>query len=272
MNFISLLTDFGLQDEYVGVMKAVIASINPAVRTIDITHQIEAQDIGQAAYVLKAAYRYFPPDTVHLAVVDPHVGGSRRIVAVKAGGYIFLGPDNGILCPAVEDTGEPQPEVVVVSNSGYFLPDVSRTFHGRDIFAPVAAHLTMGTSLGQLGPGIEFSKLVKPQALTVRRLADGSLQGIVIGVDHFGNILTNIERKCLVEMLKKENLNNLEIKISGWTLQGLGGSYADVAVGQPLALIGSRDTLELAVNHGQAADVLKAGPGDKVVVIVKKDG
>lgn len=269
---ISLLTDFGLRDEYVGVMKAVVATINPRARVIDITHQIPPQDIIQAALVLKAAYRYFPAGTVHLAVVDPGVGTSRPVVAAKVGRYFFLGPDNGVLWPAIEDSRDKETHIVTVTNSDFFLPKASRTFHGRDVFAPLAAHLSLGVELERLGPAIGLKEMVHLERLEPFRHSDGSLRGTVTGIDRFGNLLTNIGRCHLVDLAGGSDLSGLEISAGPWKLQGLAETYAEVPAGEPLALIGSRDTLELAVNQGSAAKVAGIGRAEPVVVRPAKAG
>ncbi len=266
MACISLLTDFGLSDEYAGVMKAVVATINPQARVIDITHQIAPQDIVQAAFVLKAAYRYFPPGTVHLAVVDPGVGTGRQIVAARAGDYFFLGPDNGVLWPSIEATGEKDPQIVTVTNPAFFLANVGNTFHGRDIFAPVAAHLTLGVKLGQLGAPTEFSRIIRPAGCVPRRMEDGRLQGTVVGIDRFGNVITNIRRSDLAALAGGDKWDDLEVSVGHWRLKGLQETYAAVPAGDPLALIGSRDTLELAVNRGNAAETMGVGRGMPVIV------
>ncbi len=266
MGWISLLTDFGLEDEYVGVMKAVVATINPGARIVDITHQIPPQDIVQAAFVLKAAYKYFPAGTVHLAVVDPEVGTGRPIVAARAGRYTFLGPDNGVLWPAIEAAAGENPRIVKVTNTAFFLEHVSHTFHGRDIFAPLAAHLSLGLGLEQLGPAMDFCHMTRLPGSGPHRLADGSLQGTVVGIDRFGNLITNISRRDLEDLAGRRGWDNLEVSVGRWRLKGVQDTYAQAAPASPLALVGSRETLEVAVNQGSAAQKLGAVRGQAVMV------
>src|SRR5438128_8304527 len=185
---ITLTTDFGLSDPFVGIMKGVILGIAPAAQLIDITHDIRSYDILEAALIIESTYRYFPEGTVHLVVVDPGVGSARRPMAVAAKSHSFVAPDNGVLSLL------PQPEAYRITNHSLFLNSVSQTFHGRDIFAPVAAHLARGTPLGAVGPRIvDFMRKApsKPNVL------DGKLIGQVLRIDKFGNIITNLRRQDL---------------------------------------------------------------------------
>ncbi|MCD6224235.1 MAG: SAM-dependent chlorinase/fluorinase, partial [Deltaproteobacteria bacterium] len=191
MSIITLLTDFGVEDEYVGIMKGVILSINPSSTIVDITHQIAPQDIIAAAYRIKFSYKYFPEKTVHLVIVDPGVGSGRPLLAAKIQGHFFLAPDNGILTPLLDD-GDID-TLVFVENSEYFLDSVSQTFHGRDIFAPVAAHISKGIDIMELGKLADIKSLAR---LSVEKpfIADnGELSGIIVSIDRFGNLITNID-------------------------------------------------------------------------------
>ena len=188
MSTITLLTDFGTRDGYVGAMKGVLRRLAPQAQIIDISHDIPPQDIHQAAFVLRSILPYFPEDTIHVVVVDPGVGSERRPVAVIGEQASFVGPDNGVFTPVYES--QPAAEIFELRNPAYHLPEVSATFHGRDIFAPVAAHLANGVAPEMLGPRVDDPvRLLLPQAL---RLADGSLQGTLQAVDHFGNCISNI--------------------------------------------------------------------------------
>ncbi|NJL58241.1 SAM-dependent chlorinase/fluorinase, partial [bacterium] len=186
---IALLTDFGLNDVYVGVMKGVIAGINPQARLLDITHAIPPQDVRQGALSLLDAYPYFPAGTIFLVVIDPGVGTARQPIAVQAGGYRFVAPDNGVLSYALATFDTLQ--VAALNNPDYRLPNVSQTFHGRDIFAPAAAHLAAGVPLALMGDALpDITRLPRPQ-LTVE---GGHITGEVVHIDRFGNVITSIQR------------------------------------------------------------------------------
>ena len=262
---ITLTTDFGERDPYVAMMKGVILSINPDAGIVDITHQVPAGSIGEGASVIKEAYTYFPSGTVHVGVIDPGVGGKRRPIAVLAGNHSFVGPDNGLLWPLMETQGHT--DVIHLKEKRYWMDKISPTFHGRDIFAPVAAHLSLGVSPFLLGEKIDNpSTLSSP--LPLKKNCD--LAGEVIRVDHFGNIITNITREHLSPFLTSKDLT---IKIGGLVLREISTTYDDVPEGQPLALIGSSGRLEIAVNMGRAADYLgqECNVGAKVVVSKHSD-
>jgi S-adenosyl-L-methionine hydrolase (adenosine-forming) len=258
MSIIALLTDFGLMDEYVGVLKGVIRSINPAADIIDVTHGIAPQNVVAAGYTLKAAYGYFPAKSILVAVVDPGVGTERAIIAIRCAGYLFLAPDNGLLAPILaEITPE---EGYRVENESLFRRPVSPTFHGRDIFAPVAAHLSQGLPLKALGHPLEFDKL---QPLPVREpMVDpsGVLEGEIVGVDRFGNLITNISSQWLSTI----GTDRLDILLGDRIITGVARTYAQGAIGEILAVVGSRNCLEIAANGGSASDVLNMGQGDSV--------
>ncbi|MEK6559083.1 MAG: SAM-dependent chlorinase/fluorinase, partial [Planctomycetota bacterium] len=191
----TLLTDFGNQDAYVGVMKGVITGINPLANIIDICHNIPPQDVFNAAYLLYTSYKYFPRGTIHVAVVDPGVGTERNIVCVKTKDYFFLVPDNGLLSFIVQ---EEKPKVIVrLTNDRYFLPSPSNTFHGRDIFAPAAAYLSLGVKLRQLG--IKINQLKQLDIPKPDYKKTGQLEGQIIYIDRFGNLITNIKKEYLVK-------------------------------------------------------------------------
>lgn len=255
---ITLMTDFGLQDSYVAAMKGVVLGIVPEARFVDITHLIPPQDIRWGSYILKSCYADFPPGTIHLAVVDPGVGTHRRAIAIQTARHFFVGPDNGLFSYILEE--ETSVEACLLENRTLFRDTISSTFHGRDIFAPVAAHLAAGTPFESLGPSVDplVSSWVRPT------IAASSLDGEVLGIDRFGNIVTNIQRKHMAQW-GQENafdifLKNLKIPVFALT-------YADLSAGRPLALWGSSDHLEIAVSQGNAAALCGARPGDRVRLI-----
>lgn len=267
---IALLTDFGTTDAYVGIMKAVMARIAPNAQFIDITHQIQPQNVNQAAFALLNSYRYFPKGTVFLNVVDPGVGGARHPVAVNAGGYTFVAPDNGLLTHTLAEIG--QFNAFTLTNPDYQLSPVSNTFHGRDIFAPAAAHLAAGVSLENFGSNItELHQLPTP----VLEIEPLHITGQVIYTDHFGNIITSIgelswsSREQLVfkprfaEMAQSLTLypSQITIQINDLTLSNISRTYVEVPQNHPLALVSSGGFLEIAVNQGSAASRynIKAG-------------
>jgi hypothetical protein len=255
---ITLTTDFGLRDTYVAEMKGAMLRIldaaQVAVELVDVTHEIQPHDITDGALALETAAPFFPPGTIHLAVVDPGVGTRRRGIAVAAGGHTFVGPDNGLFTPFY--TGEGW-EAFELEAAAYRLPVVSRTFHGRDIFAPAAAHIASGVALRSLGRAVHDPvRLAWPE---VREVA-GTVAGSVVHVDRFGNLVTSIHARP-VESLGDQ----ARIRIAGRVLP-LVGTYADLPAGGAGALVGSRNRLEIAVREGSAADVLKARRGTPVVV------
>lgn len=256
-SIITLTTDFGLIDPYVAEMKAVILRINPEAKIVDITHNIEKFNIRMAAYILSAAAPYFPQNTVHVAVVDPGVGTQRKPILIETKHGFFIGPDNGVLALAARKHGIKH--VYEISNPRFMMEKVSQTFHGRDIFAPAAAHLSKGVPPSSFGK--EIRKIVAPKfAKIIRR--DNTLLGEVLHVDSFGNIITNITPKELEwlgvdEIVVKLREAKLALKLCK--------AYAEVEPGKPLAIIGSHDFLEISINQGNAAEVFKVKAGDKIV-------
>ncbi|MBK9714235.1 MAG: SAM-dependent chlorinase/fluorinase [Kouleothrix sp.] len=262
---ITLTTDFGLADSYVGTMKGVILSFAPAARPIDITHDVNPQDTHQAAYIVQTFHSYYPAGTIHLVVVDPGVGSERRAIALGTPTAIFVAPDNGVLTYVWRDAlarwGSEVCQVIELSEPRYWMQRVSSTFHGRDIFAPVAGHLASGVPLQALGPrlsGLAEADLEQPVPGRA-----GGLAGRIIHVDHFGNCITNLtpahlERAGLGEQIV--------VQIIDQRIAGLYRTFSDVPVGALIALIGSSDRLELAVRNGSAAQTLGVGIGDTVRV------
>ena len=253
---ITLLSDFGISDEYVAVMKGAIAKINPELRAIDITHKIPPQNIAAGRFCLMNAYPYFPAGTVHVAVVDPGVGGKRRAVAVELAQGFLVAPDNGLLSGVLSQNTAIC--AVELTNSDYWLTsDPSSTFHGRDIFAPVGAHLANGVSLQKLGREINPESLVKLD-LPECTQTDNIIVGCIQYIDHFGNLVTNIPQSYVEG-------KNWILEIRGRKIQAR-ETYSDVKVGEKLSLIGSHGWVEVAVNSGNARLELGIELGDKVQI------
>jgi len=272
---ISLTTDFGTQDGYVGVMKGVMAGIAPNATFVDISHEIPPQDVRSTAYVLWTMLPYFPEKSVHLVVVDPGVGTSRRPIAAKTPWGLLVGPDNGVFSYVWH--AAPPEMIVELASSDYQLGAVSATFHGRDIFAPAAAYLAAGVPLPKFGAEIK-----DPVRLPLPRLeiTDGALHGEILYIDHFGNVITSIGRlvwegdylhldaafgAAQPLMLRASGVN---VRAAGRDLGPIRRTYGEVNPGDPLALIGSEGMLELAVSHGRGGDTLGVNVGDTVSVFV----
>jgi S-adenosylmethionine hydrolase len=257
---ITLTTDFGLQDSFAGLVKGVIVGINPAVIVVDLTHGIPAQDVVGGALTLRHSIGYFPQGTIHVAVVDPGVGGARRPLLIECDGSYLIGPDNGLLSLAV---GDKKPSLVVeLSNPAYHLRPTSVTFHGRDVFAPVAAHLSLGVPITAFGPRLDtFHRLALPK---VYRTATEKA-GEIIYIDGFGNLFTNIEENDL----KGLAANQIEITLGAIRIAGLAPNYVATNVGHFVAVVNSWGLLEIAVCQGNAQQKSGAKIGDQVRVISK---
>jgi S-adenosylmethionine hydrolase len=258
---VALLSDFGTADAYVGAMKGAVLSACPEATLVDLVHDIPAQDVAEGAYALAAAFQAFPPRTVFLAVVDPGVGSERRGLALETRGYRFVGPDNGIFTHVLE----PGTSVRSITNAGLFRYRVSATFHGRDIFGPVAGHLAGGLSLEEVGPEVSDPVRLKEEPL-VR--GPSGWEGKVIHVDRFGNLITNVSEEDLEAILAEVggDPNRLVGAVSGVRLP-LARTYADVAPGEACLLMGSAGRLEVAVNGGSASSRLGAGRGTSVLLL-----
>lgn len=272
---IALLTDFGLADGYVGVMKGVMLGIHAQARFIDLTHAIEPQNVRQGAFVLFNSYRYFPPGTVFLVVVDPGVGSARRPLVVSAGGYVFVGPDNGVFSYVLDEW--PNAALIEPTEERYHRHEVSSTFHGRDVFAPLAASLAADVPLHALGLVVtDPARLPAP----VLALDAGHVVGEVLHIDHYGNVITSIG-ECrwhgAGELVLTPRFGprrpgitfeaaSAVVQAGGQTVRGVGRTYADSEPDGLAALIGSSGFLELAVNHGSAAARLGVQVGDAVEV------
>ncbi len=252
---ITLTTDFGLTDGFVGTMKGVILGINPNATIVDITHDIAPQNIEQGAFLFANAAKYFPANVIHVVVVDPGVGSARRAIAAREDETLFVAPDNGVLSSVLR----PSSSVVQLNKPAYWLPRVSNTFHGRDVFAPVAAHLSLGVPLEALGDPID-NWVRLPRAPALR--AGDEIAGRVIHIDRFGNIITNVGE----EMLSGMDRAWLVVRIGGRVLRGVESTYADAARGELVALISSSWHLEVAMRDGNAAEALGVRIGDEMVV------
>jgi len=254
-DIVTMLTDFGGRDPYVGILKGVILSLHPQARLVDLAHQVGAQDIRQGAFLLATAVDWFPRGTVHLAVVDPGVGGQRRALAVQGERHFYVGPDNGILSLAMR---RDRPVAVVELRPGpWSLEKVSRTFHGRDLFAPAAAHLARGVALENLGTPVNDHVELN---LEPNRLEDGCVRTQVIHCDAFGNLVTLLHRSEVEGGLSSVRVGGTEIPVCA--------TYGDVDSGQLLACWGSADYLEIAVNRGSAAQRLGVAADAPVEVLL----
>ena len=253
---ITLTSDFGLKDPYVAEMKGVILTINPNATIIDITHDVEKFDIRMGAFMLASVAPYFPKGTVHLAVVDPGVGTERCAILVQTKQGFLVGPDNGILMLAAKNQGIEH--TYELSNPAFMLPKRSATFHGRDIFAPAAAYLDIGAKPTEFGP--EIDEAVMPEFTRVKREA-GSLVGVILHIDGFGNIITNISQKDMIQV-KAVNikLHNISSNVA------LGKTYAQAKPREDIALIGSHGFLEMALNQASAAEKFHVVVGEKIEV------
>jgi S-adenosylmethionine hydrolase len=255
---IALLSDFGSHDHYAGTMKGVILGICPEVALVDISHEIPPHDVMTAALELAACYRYFPSGTIFLTVIDPGVGSSRRGLAADTGDYRFVAPDNGVLTAVFQEC--PPRKVVELTERRYARPTVSRTFEGRDRFAPAAAWLARGIQLPALGRILtDYHKL----DMIGPRVEDHSLAGTVVRVDHFGNAVTNVDRRTFERFVEGQHV---QIEAGSHRIDRLVATYADIGADEVCALFGSTDHLELAANSASAAERLSLARGSAVVI------
>ena len=255
---VALLSDFGTRDHYAGTLKAVVLSVCPDATLVDIGHEIPAHDVLAGALELAACYRYFPAGTIFLVVVDPGVGSSRRGIAADCGDYKFVAPDNGVLSAVFRET--PPKKVVELTERKYARPTVSRTFEGRDRFAPAAGWLAKGIALVSLGRSIaDFHVIDLPRPVVAAR----EITGEVVRVDRFGNLITNIDRRTLEHF---SGAGAIVISIGGRDLARIVATYAEAPAGELCALFGSTDHLEIAVNAGDAAQSLGLARGAGVEV------
>jgi len=258
---ITLLSDFGVKDPYVAEMKAVILSICPNVTIVDISHEVREFDVRMGAFILAQAAPFFPEGTIHVAVVDPGVGTKRRPIIVQTESSLYVGPDNGLLLLSARKTKISH--IYQITNREYMLQNVSRTFHGRDVFSPAAAHLAKGVSPWEFGP--EISDPLTP-SFTEAVVRKGEVQGEVIHVNGFGNLVTNITSKDLEDIGVAEGKNLLlRLGSKDLTLR-LCTAYGEVPPNTPLCIIGSSAFLEVAVNQGDASQALGTMSGEKVTI------
>jgi hypothetical protein len=272
-SIITLTTDFGISDPYIGEMKGAILGINPKATIIDLCHNIKPQNILEASFLISTAYRSFPEETIHVIVVDPGVGSGRRLVLLKTPVAFFIAPDNGVLSYVLFSNSHQVAELdleikekelpagleaISITNSRFWRHPTSSTFHGRDIMAPVAAYLSLGTSLYEFGEVIHFLlAFTPPHPYVDSEASDGSIVGHIIHIDHFGNLITNIKSDLITE--------DITVEVCGRYIQGLSSCYSEASEGgELLALIGSSGNLEIAAKNKSAADMLKAEFGDKV--------
>ena len=249
---ITLLTDFGSADPYVGMMKGVIAGVCPAANVVDISHEVPPQDIRTGAFFRERSFRYFPPGTIHVAVVDPGVGTSRKPLAIRSEGHLFVGPDNGLLYAGARR------DAVALTRASYFRDSVSHTFHGRDIFAPVAAHLAAGTPFESMGPTVR--RIVKLPNLRPRRTARG-LRGSVASVDRFGNLITNFDLAAWT------SLRRPLIRVGPFATTKLSRSYGASRPGELAVILGGYGLLEIAARDASASKILGLGSGALVELL-----
>jgi len=258
-HLISLITDFGIEDTYAGVLKGVILSISPACKIVDITHQIPPQDVRAACFALSTSYAYFPKGTIHLVIVDPGVGGKRRPLLIETEDYFFIGPDNGAFTAILVNPG--LKSVIEITSGEYFLAEVSSTFHGRDIFAPVAAHLANGCPPSRFGtPVSDYVLLDWPQPSIVK---PGQAQGTIIHIDRFGNLVTSFSRDYIKQMTGNRRFR---IECAGRIITQMVPSYSFAQPGELCGVFGSSNYLEISVTNGSARDILNAQGGDCVKI------
>lgn len=257
---ICLLTDFGLKDGYVGTLKGVISNIAPKASIIDLSHEIEPYNILQAGFVLHQSYRYFPKGTIFVAVVDPGVGSDRKPILIKTKNYYFVGPDNGIF--SLVHSEEKVEQIVHLQNSKYFLNSVSSTFHGRDIFAPVAAHLSLGISCSSFGQKMEQCQKLHEFFPAIKK---DRIFGRVLSIDRFGNMITNVSKRFL-----EENFSDLDfsVLIKGKKIRKIYSYYTEGKKGEIFLLFGSSGFLEIVMNQSSTAKFLKVKNGTQMVLNV----
>ena len=255
---VTLLTDFGIRDHYVAAVKGVLLSINPSLQLVDITHEIEPQKIEQGAFVLGSAFKHFPQGTIHLAVVDPGVGSKRQGLAAATDRYFFVGPDNGLFDWAF--ALEPPRQVVALENPAYRLPQPSSVFHGRDIFAPAAGHLSTGLALEKLGPALNY-RMRLPGRLVFH--GQKELPGEIIYIDRFGNLISNIE---IPRTAGERHLEDLHVYLGTEQLLVGPSTYEEGPPLRPFALIGSSSLLEVSVRNGSAHEVTGCSVGTSIMV------
>jgi S-adenosylmethionine hydrolase len=259
--FVTLTTDFGTSDHYVGTMKGVVYNINPDALVVDISHAVQSYDVLDGALTLAQAYSYFPIDTIHVVVVDPGVGSARRPILVRSEKYFFIAPDNGVLSLVFER--EERVSVRHITSEHYFLQPVSRTFHGRDIFAAVAGWLSKGVEFSNFGN--EISDYVRFRMPVPKRSEDGLVHGTILKVDKFGNLVTNITAGDIPQLFT-QHPPAFKIAIGKHEVTSIRASYAEGASGEVFGILGSMGFLEISTHRGSAARTLDVAKGAEVVV------
>lgn len=252
---ITLTTDFGTADHFVGTMKGVILGIAPTARIVDITHEVATFDLGEAAFVIAQAWSYFPKKTIHVVVVDPGVGTARRPILCEAGGHYFVAPDNGVLSMIYDAAPH---KVRTIDNAKLMRREISRTFHGRDVFAPAAAHLSRGILPAQFGKRI--GDFVRGIGGPPELLAKNVWGGTILKVDRFGNLITNFP----IDQFAAVKTRPIEIRIGVQRTHRLALTYAETAIGELFAIVGSSGYLEIAANQASAAQTVGCGTGSPV--------
>ncbi len=260
---VTFTTDFGLNDPFVGIMHGVVLNIYPETAVVDISHAVSSYDVLDGAWTIAQAYLFFPPRTVHVVVVDPGVGSKRRPIIAETRDYIFVAPDNGVL--SLVESREPKFSVRHITADRYFLQPVSQTFHGRDIFAPVGGWLSKGVAPAEFGPEIsDYVRLALPE---VKRVGTNSVCGVVLRVDKFGNLITNISERDVPALLASPS-PPFRLMIAGQTISHLCHSYAEGGDNEVFAIFGSSGFLELAARQASAAEKLGAGVGTEVEIVM----
>lgn len=267
-SFIGLMTDFGEDDFFVASLRGVIANINPSAHIVDITHRVSPFDIAAASFILRSCYKYFPAGTIFLIIVDPTVGSSRRILLAETKRYFFIAPDNGVLSLVLEE--ENRIRLRELKNKKYFLPELSRTFEGRDKMAPVAAWLSKGVSSNEFGPLTSEYKRFHVQR---PELEEGEIVGRVLYADRFGNLITNIPESMLKLLQNETGLESFVLNVGGKEIFAFGECYSGVERGMLLFLVGSLGLIEIAARESSASRKLKVLSGDEVrIVAVERPG
>ncbi len=261
MPIITLTTDFGTSDHFVGTMKGVILGIAPRATIVDITHEIPAYDVGEGAFVIAQAWRYFPKKTVHVIVVDPGVGTARRPILCEAGGQFFIAPDNGVLSMIYDAVPH---KVRVISNPKLIRKEISRTFHGRDVFAPAGAHLARGTAATAFGKTVQ--DYIRSGALKPTQVSRSAWSGVVLKVDRFGNLITNLH----IDQFSGVKTKPFELRIGMEKIHRLALTYADTAIGDVFVIVGSSGYLEVAANQASASRIVGCGVGAPVELEISK--
>jgi S-adenosylmethionine hydrolase len=263
-SIVTLTTDFGLQDHFVGTMKGVMTDINPEVKFVDISHAVQPFDVFDAALTIAQAYSYFPTSTVHMVIVDPGVGTARRPIVVSTETYLFVAPDNGVLSLIYDR--EERLSVRTITADHYFLQPLSNTFHGRDIFSPIAAYLSKGVDPARMGE--EVTDYVRFSAPKPKPAGNGSLRGVVLKVDRFGNLITNITAQDAPGLFQPDP-PPFKITVGNREIKQVRSAYADGAPGEVFGIVGSMGFLEIAANRGAASKLVEATKGTDVHIILE---